>query len=414
MPDLLNALDQLRRKGQLRQRFVVGNTQGPRVEVHGQPILSFASSDYLGLAQDPRVASIMGRAAARYGVGGGAAPLDSGHRHVHERLEQGIAQFVGCERALLFSAKHLAHLAAVALVGKGDAVFCDEHNQPSLLTAARHTGAKLDIYSHGDMTHLEFAMESSTAPRKLIVSDAVFPMQGDLAPVARLLDLCERHDAWLLLDDSHGFGVLGKRGRGTLSHLSLHSKNVVHVVSLGAAAGGSGAFLAGRQDLVEWIMQTQLHYDEIPALSPAVAAGLIVSLKLIEEEEGRREHLMRLNTTLRAGLAEAKWASFPSDSGIHALLLGDGVVATRKSQDLMQQNLWVPAVVPPQVTAGMARLRIVLTAMHSMADVDRLLQATRGLRSMDAPVVWRGRGEDGQAHARSVNAEPLPAPYNGE
>ncbi len=374
MPDLSVALEQLRHKGLLRQRQIVAGPQGPYLDVGGKRYLSFCSNDYLGLANDGRIADIVVRAVARYGVGAGASHLISGHGVLHEKLEHRLAQFVGCERAVLFSTGYLANIGVIpTLVGRGDAIFSDEFNHASLIDGARLSGAKIEIYSHADTTHLAFALESSTAPRKLVISDAVFSMEGDFAPVAKLVELCERHDAWLLLDDAHGFGVVGQGGRGTLSHFGLQSKNVVYMATLGKAAGVAGAFVAGNADLVEWLIQTARGYVFSTAAPPALAAGVLISLQLIEQEQSRRDRLQHLIHALRAGLTNSPWRLLPSDTAIQGLLIGDNHAAVGLMVALKDKGIWVPAIRPPSVPRGTARLRISLSAGHSLDDVERLV-----------------------------------------
>lgn len=380
MPDLSAALAQLKEKGLLRQRRTISGPQGPNLEVDGKRYLAFCSNDYLGLAGDSRIAGIVCQAASRYGVGSGASPLISGHGFLHEKLEQALARFVGCERALHFSTGFMANVGVVqALVGKGDAVFSDEFNHASLIDGVRLSKAQTEIYSHGDMTHLEFALASSTAPRKLVVSDAVFSMDGDFAPVPKLAELCERYDAWLLLDDAHGFGVTGKEGRGALSHFGVRSKNVIYMGTLGKAAGVAGAFVAGSAGVVEWLLQTARSYVFTTAAPSILAAGVLASLQLIEKEEHRRVRLQELIAALKEGLKDLPWKLLPSDTPIQPLLIGDNDAAVSLMNALMEQGIWVPAIRPPTVPRGTARLRISLSAGHTVEDVGRLAGALRGL-----------------------------------
>ena len=380
MPDLSAALAQLKEKGLLRQRRTLAGPQGPHVEMDGKRYLAFCSNDYLGLANDPRIIDIVCRAASRYGVGAGASPLICGHSLPHEKLEQALARFVGCERALHFSTGYMANIGVVqVLVGKGDAVFSDELNHASLIDGVRLSNARTEIYSHGDMTHLEFSLASSTAPRKLVVSDVVFSMDGDFAPVKKLVELCDRYDAWLLLDDAHGFGVIGKQGRGALSHFGVESKNVIYMGTLGKAAGVAGAFLAGSADLVEWLLQTARSYIFTTAAPPMLAAGLLASLRLIETEENRRVRLHHLIDALKDGLKDLPWRLLPSDTAIQPLLIGDNDTAVGIMNALMDLGIWVPAIRPPTVPRGTARLRISLSAGHSVEDVGRLVEALRAM-----------------------------------
>lgn len=374
----------LKAAGLRRQRRVVQSACGVKVEVEGYSLLSFCSNDYLGLANDPALIDAAREAASRWGVGSGSSHLVGGHQAPHEELEQKLASFVGSARALFFSTGYMANLGVVpTLVGRGDAVFADKLNHASLIDAVQLSRAEHRRYPHGDMAALEHQLGTSTARRKLILSDAVFSMDGDLAPLTQLLALAERFDAWLVIDDAHGFGVLGPQGRGALAHAGITLADyprLLYMGTLGKAAGVSGAFVAGAENVIEWLLQRARTYIFTTASSPIVAATLIKSLALIAAGDARRSHLQMLIAHLRAGLQHSAWQLLPSPTAIQAIVIGENDAALRIAAALAAQGLWVPAIRPPTVAAGTARLRITLSAAHSLADADRLLIALKALQ----------------------------------
>ena len=292
----------------------------------------------------------------------------------HEKLEIALAKFVGLPRALYFSSGYMANTGVIpALAGRGDEIFSDALNHACIIDGARLSRAALQIYAHADMTELARMLSASNTARKLVVSDAVFSMDGDIAPVLELVALCERHDAWLLLDDAHGFGVLGANGRGVLAHFAIRSPNVVYMGTLGKAAGVSGAFVAGQPDVIDWLIQRARTYVFSTGAPPALAVALLESLGIIEREGWRREHLHALAARLRAGLSGLPWTLLPSQTAIQPLIIGDNESALSVMGKLQEKGIWVPAIRPPTVPTGTARLRISLSAAHSFADVDRLV-----------------------------------------
>ncbi len=372
--------------GLLRRRRVADGPQQPQLRVDGAPLLAFCSNDYLGLASHPALVAALQRAAAEHGVGSGASHLISGHHRLHEMLEAELARFVGLPRALLFSTGYLANLGVVdALVGRDDAVFADRLNHASLNDAAVLSRARLHRYAHGDVAALERLLSRSTARRKLVISDAVFSMDGDIAPLPQLLQACERFDAWLLLDDAHGFGVLGAHGRGTLEHFGVHHPRIVYMATLGKAAGVAGAFVAGDAVLVEYLLQQARTHTYTTAAPPALSAALLAALPLIAEEVWRRDRLQALSGQLREGLTGLRWRLMPSSTPIQPLLVGSGDEALRVSAHLLREGLLVPAIRPPTVPQGTARLRITLSAAHRPEHVARLVDALRAAAAGLAP-----------------------------
>lgn len=378
---LTTELATLKEQGLQRQRRTLQTPCGVRIEVDGRSLLSFCSNDYLGLAAAPALIDAAREAALRWGVGSGSSHLVSGHFAPHEELEHKLASFVGGNRALYFSTGYMANLGIVpALVGRGDAVFADKLNHASLIDAVQLSRADHQRYPHNDLAALERQLSASTAKRKMILTDAVFSMDGDLAPLTQLLELAERHDAWLMVDDAHGFGVLGPQGRGTLAQCGIvlaEHPRLLYMGTLGKAAGVSGAFVAGAESVIEWLLQRARTYIFTTASSPMLAATLLKSLDLIAGADGdvRRNNLQLLIARLQDGLQGSRWQLLPSPTAIQPIIIGENDAVLRIATALAEQGLWVPAIRPPTVAKGTARLRITLSAAHSLADVDRLLAA---------------------------------------
>ncbi len=377
---LQTELDERAAQGLLRRRRTLDTPQSPHITVDGKPYLAFCSNDYLGLANHPQLISALQQGAQQWGVGAGAAHLVSGHFEPHHQLEQQLAAFVGKPAALLFSTGYMANLGAVqGLVGKGDTVFADKLNHSSLNDAMLLSRADVQRYRHGDMAQLEQMLAKTPSGRKLVITDAVFSMDGDIAPLPKMLALCEQHDAWLLVDDAHGFGVLGKQGRGSLSHFGLDSSRIILMGTLGKAAGVSGAFVAAEQVVIDTLVNHARSYVYTTATPPALSAVLLQSLQLIEQGDERRAHLHQLIATLRSGLGDLPWQLMPSDTAIQPLLIGDNQQALKLSEGLRERGIWVAAIRPPTVPQGTARLRITLSAAHTENDVEQLVGALHEL-----------------------------------
>lgn len=344
------------------------------MRVDGRELLAFCSNDYLGLAQHPALIEAAQRAVKEHGVGAGASALISGHHALHEALEQRLAAFVGLPRALHFATGYMANVALLSsFARRGDTIYADELNHASLIDGARLSRAEVIDYPHGDVVALAQLLEDRPEGHKLVVTDAVFSMDGDIAPLAELLTLCERHDAWLVIDDAHGFGVLGERGRGSLAHCGLHSERILYMATLGKAAGVQGAFVAGAERAIEWLLQRGRTYVYTTAAPPLLAAATLASIDLIEQDEWRREHLRVLTAGLKEGAAMLPWRLLPSDTAIQPLMVGQNDTVLTLMRQLEEQGIWVPAIRPPTVPPGTARLRISLSAAHTMADVEQLL-----------------------------------------
>ncbi|MCB1918898.1 MAG: 8-amino-7-oxononanoate synthase [Candidatus Competibacteraceae bacterium] len=386
--ELETSLAQLAAEGLLRQRRMLDAPCGPEAVVDGRRFIAFCSNDYLGLANHPALIAAVQKAVARWGVGSGASHVVSGHLRPHAELEERLAAFVGREQALYFTTGYMANLAiAPALLERHDAIFADRLNHASLIDAAQLARAEHIRYPHGDLDALADRLQRSRARRKLILTDAVFSMDGDLAPLPELFALAERFDAWLVVDDAHGFGVLGPNGRGSLAHFQLPaSPRLILMGTLGKAAGVSGAFVAGDRRVIEWLMQRGRSYIFTTASSPVIAAALLTSLELIAAGDDRRAHLQKLITQLREGLEELSWRLLPSPTAIQPLVIGDNPTTLALAEQLLAKGLWVPAIRPPTVPAGTARLRISLSAAHTTEQVDALLTALRGCVELDTQV----------------------------
>ncbi len=378
--DLQNELDERVAQGLLRRRSMLSGPQSPHIVVDGKPYLAFCSNDYLGLACHPQLIAALQQGAQKWGVGAGAAHLVSGHFAPHHELEQQLAAFVGKPAALLFSTGYTANLGTVqALVGKGDTVFADKLNHASLNDAMLLSRAETKRYRHGDMAQLAQLLAQTHSGRKLVITDAVFSMDGDIAPLRELLALCEQYDAWLYVDDAHGFGVLGEQGRGSLAHCGLTSERIVYMATLGKAAGVSGAFVAAEPAVIDTLVNHAHSYVYTTATPPALSVALSHSLQLIAQGESVREHLRVLIARLRDGLPGLPWQLMPSDTAIQPLLIGDNQQALTLSEGLRARGIWVAAIRPPTVPQGTARLRITLSAVHTAADVDQLIGALHEL-----------------------------------
>ncbi len=379
--ELESGLADLERDGLKRLRRTLEAPCGPLARVDGRDLISFCSNDYLGLANDPKLIEAACAGARKWGVGSGASHLVSGHLSPHQELEQGLAALTGFPRALLFSTGYMANLGIIpALVGRGDAVFADKLNHASLIDAVQLSRADHERYPHGDLAALERLLINSKAKRKLILTDAVFSMDGDLAPLPELLQLAERFDAWLVIDDAHGFGVLGEHGCGSLSHFDIPAHpRILYMGTLGKAAGAAGAFVAASDTVIEWLLQRARTYIFTTGSSPVISCALLASLDLIREGDERRRQLHRLTLLLQNGLAGTRWQLMRSPTAIQPVIIGDNHETLQVARALFERGLWVPAIRPPTVPKGTARLRVSLSATHSEAHVQLLVDALQEL-----------------------------------
>ncbi len=366
-----------RRDAQLyRQRPTLQSPQGPQVVVDGQPLLAFCNNDYLGLANHPEVIGAWRDGAERWGVGGGASHLVIGHSTPHHELEEALAEFTGRPRALLFSNGYMANLGAVtALVGQGDTVLEDRLNHASLLDAGLLSGARFSRYLHNDVASLNPRLDKAVGDT-LVVTDGVFSMDGDVADLPALARAAKARGAWLMVDDAHGFGPLGDSGAGIVEHFGLGLDDVpVLIGTLGKSFGTAGAFVAGSEELIETLIQFARPYIYTTSQPPALACATLKSLQLLRTEHWRREHLARLIQLFRSGAEQIGLQLMDSFTPIQPILIGDAGRALRLSQMLREKGLLVTAIRPPTVPAGGARLRVTLSAAHSEAQVQLLLDA---------------------------------------
>jgi len=385
---LKTQLQGLEERSLIRKRRIVETPCGPRVTVAGRELLAFCSNDYLGLAGHPALAAALQEGAAKYGVGSGASHLISGHSRAHADLEERLATFVGAHlespRALYFCTGYMANLAVVTGLVAGDKeaeIFSESLNHASLIDGARLSRSSVKVYPHADLAALTTMLQASTAATKVVVTDSVFSMDGDLAPLPELLALCEQYGAWLVVDDAHGFGVLGENGHGALEHFNLRSPYLVYMGTLGKAAGVGGAFVAAHEVVIETLIQKARPYIFTTAGAPALSHALLASLDILEGAEGkaRRAHLSKLVAQLDAGLQLERWQRLPSVTPIQPILIGDNAETMRVGAALYEQGLWVGAIRPPTVPLGTSRLRVTLSAGHTEAEVAQLIDALNAL-----------------------------------
>jgi 8-amino-7-oxononanoate synthase len=374
-------------RAHLRRRHrVVSTPCQPHLRADGRDVLAFASNDYLGLAAHPQVVEALIEGARRYGAGSGASHLISGHSQAHAELEDALTDFMSPHlvdgRALYFCTGYMANLATIsALAGKDAEIFSEALNHASLIDGARLSRARTHVYAHGDVDALAELLAASTAETKLIVTDGVFSMDGDIAPLPQLLALAEAHNAWLIVDDAHGFGVVGENGRGVFELFGLRSPNLVIIGTLGKAAGVGGAFVAANHRVIDWLINRARPYIFTTAAAPSQAHALLTSVALIAGDEGRerRAALQARIAQLRDSLTLRHWQHRVSPTAVQPIILGDNAAALHAQAGLAEAGLWVPAIRPPTVAPGTSRLRVTLSAAHTADDVARLATAINQL-----------------------------------
>jgi len=374
--DLAARLAERRAADLYRQRPLMESPQGPEVVVDGQRLLAFCSNDYLGLANHPEVIAAWQAGAERWGVGGGASHLVIGHSSPHHAVEEALAELTGRPRALLFSTGYMANLGAItALVGQGDSVLQDRLNHASLLDGGLLSGARFSRYLHNDAASLANRLDKATG-NTLVVTDGVFSMDGDLADLPALATVARARGAWLMVDDAHGLGTLGEHGGGIVEHFGSGIDDVpVLIGTLGKACGTAGAFVAGSEELIEALVQFARPYIYTTSQPPALACATLKSLELLRRESWRREHLAALIRQFRQGAAQIGLQLMDSPTPIQPIVIGDSAQALKLSRMLRDRGLLVTAIRPPTVPAGSARLRVTLSAAHSEAQVQLLLNA---------------------------------------
>ncbi|VAX01620.1 8-amino-7-oxononanoate synthase [hydrothermal vent metagenome] len=379
---LARQLIELKQQSLYRLRRVLNSAQDVVVNVNGKQVLNFCSNDYLGLANHPKLITAFKKAANDYGVGSGSAHLVTGHKTVHHELEQQLAEFVGRPRVLLFSTGYMANLGVIsALLNKKDCIFSDKLNHASLVDASKLSAAQFKRYFHNDENNLKLKLQQAQmATTKLIVSDGIFSMDGDVIALDKIIPIAQQENAVLMIDDAHGLGVTGNTGRGTLEQFNATINDVpILMATLGKAFGTFGAFIAGSEVLIETLIQQARSYIYTTALPPAIASATLASLKLITNEQWRREQLQVRIQQFKLGAQQLGLKLMPSDTAIQPLVIGSSESAMRISQSLEQQGILISAIRPPTVPANTARLRITFSANHTEQHIDTLLLALENL-----------------------------------
>ncbi len=375
MRALAQDLSDLEARDLLRVRKLVGGLQGPEVLLEGRSVLCFASNNYLGLAADPEVIAASEAALREGGASAGASPLISGHMDAHETLEREIADWLGCEAALVFGSGYHANIGVIAaLAHQGDAVFSDSLNHASLIDGCRLARATVRIFEHRDLADLEEKLEATEARRRLIVSDSVFSMDGDTAPLQGLIELAERYDAWLMLDEAHAMGIFGDEGAGLAASRGVGARVHIRMGTLGKALGSYGAFVAGTRALIELLVNRARSYVFSTALPPAVLGAARAAVRIARTDGARRDRLWRNARRLHAGLVDSGFRLGPLESTIVPLVLGEPRVALAVAHRAMREGVWAPAIRPPTVPPGTARLRLTPIATHDDAQIDRTVR----------------------------------------
>ena len=374
---LQGALDERRQQHLYRQRSNLNSRCAATIMVDGKSQHNFCSTDYLGLAGHPDIAKALQQGADKYGTGSGASHLISGHSQAHEQLEQELAEFTGRPRALLFSTGYMANMGVIsALVGRRDLVLQDRLNHASLLDGGLLSRADLQRYKHANTEDLAARLSASNAERKLVVTDGVFSMDGDLPPLESMAVVTNQHQGWLMVDDAHGFGVLGKHGGGLIEALDLSIEQVpILVGTLGKAFGTFGAFVAGSEALIETLIQFSRSYIYTTALPPAVAVASSASLKILQAESWRREKLVSLVSRFRLGAEQIGLDLMDSQTPIQPVQINNDQRVMEINQQLRAKGFMVGAIRPPTVPKGSGRLRICLSATHTEDQIDQLLEA---------------------------------------
>ena len=377
-------LQRIREAQLYRVRRTVEGTHGVEITVEGKACLNFCSNDYLGLASDPRVAEAARKSLAESGTGSGAAALVSGYNREHRALEEELAAFLGRPRALLFSTGWAANLGVLrALLGKNDTLIADELNHASLIDGGRLSGANYTRVAHAQMSAYAAALAQPRSGETLVVTDSVFSMDGDLAPLKELSALSAQHGATLMVDDAHGLGVLGDDGSGAVRAAGLGVAEVpIYVATLGKSLGAAGAFIAGSENLIEFLIQRARSWVFSTAPPPAIAAAARAALRIVQAEPQRRAQLHENIRRLREGAVQLGIPLSDSMTAIQPLIVGDESRALALSRRLYERGLWVAAIRPPTVPKGTSRLRITLSATHTATQIDQLLATLdEGLRA---------------------------------
>jgi len=373
-------LSERKKQSLFRSLRVSQSAQSPIMKIDGKECLNFCSNDYLGLANHPELIKSLKKAADKYGVGSGASHLINGHTIEHQKLEETLAEFTGRDKVLLFSNGYMANMGVInALLERNDNLFQDRLNHASLIDAGVLCNAKMQRYKHNDITHLKKLYskveEKSSSKNSMIVTDGIFSMDGDEAPINDLVQLAKEKEAWLMVDDAHGFGVLGENGIGLVEQYNTSQNDIpIFMATLGKACGTSGAFVAGSEDLIEFLKQTARTFIYTTAMPPSMASATLTSLEIIKNEGWRRQHLRELINRFKSGAKELDINLMSSDSAIQPIMVGSSEKALMMSKELEQRNILVVPIRPPTVPDGTARLRVTFSANHTHKQVDKLLE----------------------------------------
>ncbi len=370
-------LEQIKQENLYRTRKVVEGVSCVDPVVDGEKLLAFCSNDYLGLSEHPDVCEAFVAATKEYGVGTGSAHLVLGHTAAHHMLEERLADFCGTQRALLFSTGYMANMGVIAaLTDKNDLIVEDKLNHASLIDGAQLSNAKLVRYNHLDMEHLQARVANSSAENILIATDGVFSMDGDVAPIQPIVDVAKSINALVMVDDAHGLGVVGKSGKGVIEEQGINPADIDLLIgTLGKGFGTAGAFVAGNEDMIEYLIQRARTYIYTTAMPAAVAMATLKSIDLIESESWRREHLQNLIAKFRRGAEQLGLQLVDSHTPIQPIIIGDAAAAVNLSSLLKEQGIIVTAIRPPTVPKGTSRLRVTFSASHSEENVEQLLTA---------------------------------------
>jgi 8-amino-7-oxononanoate synthase len=384
--DFKEELAAIRDAGLYRRLRRMESAAARQVAVEGRSLLMCASNNYLGLADDPRLQEAAIAAIREYGTGSGGSRLTTGNTWLHEALESELAAFKGTEAAMLFNTGYMANVAALTtLVGAGDLILSDALNHASLIDGARLSKAEKQIYRHSDMEDLEQKLVAASGQECyrciLIVTDGVFSMDGDIAPLPAICDLAERYGADVMVDDAHATGVLGKRGAGTVDHFECYGRVAVQMGTLSKALGAEGGYIAGSRDLVDFLLNKARPFIFSTAQSPAVIGAARAALQVVQQEPQRREHLLKMADALREGLRQDGFEVLPSETPILGVLIGEAEAAVHFSRKLEQAGVFAPAIRPPTVAPGTSRIRLTLTATHTAADLTTIREAFRMARA---------------------------------
>lgn len=370
-------LESLKASGLYRTLRTIEGPQGPRIKIDGKGAILLCSNNYLGLADHPRLKEAAIKAIEKYGIGSGASRLVSGTMELHQELEERIARFKGTEAALVFNSGYSANTSVIpTLVGRGDVVFSDKLNHASIIDGCILSRAEFKRYLHKDATALERLLAASTnVSRKLVVTDSVFSMDGDIAPLPEIVGLAKQYGAMVMVDDAHATGVLGKSGKGSLEHFGLAGNDVIQMGTLGKALGGFGAYIAGSSELIDYLINKARGFIFSTSLPPSVLASAIAAIDLIEEEPGLREALWEKTRYIINGLIDLGFDTMGSETPIIPIFVGDAGKTMEFSRRLMEEGVFVSGIRPPTVPEGKSRLRATVMATHSYEDLNRAIEA---------------------------------------